>query len=63
MINHKNPRHNQVELLEVPRLGLFRFRAFFNLVECPLSRVLALSPETSPVTVPFDTGSAGAMKT
>ena len=32
-------------------------------MEPPLSRLLAVAPKASPVTVPSGTGSAGAMKT
>ena len=58
---------NQVELLYIPRSGsgskLLRFKALLAPVEPPLSRLLAVAPEASPVTVPSGTGSASAMKT
>ena len=57
----------QAELLYIPRSGsgskLLRFKALPTPVESPLSRLLAVAPEASPVTVPSGTGSAGAMKT
>ena len=60
-------RVNQAELLYIPRSGsgskLLRFKALLTPVESPLSRLLAVAPEASPVTVPSGTGSAGAMKT
>ena len=59
----QKPRLNHVELLKIPRSELFLFQAYLTPVEPPLSRVLAAAPETSPVTVPSDTGSAGAIKT